>query len=164
MSIVLVVFPAAPKPSPDAQRADRELDDTLRTRITGCYHSLLHACAHKHRHHPHVPHLHTPTPCDNGPVPDMVSYTPASVVHAHTLNTVSRLPGSGGHSHTPQCPDTNSHTINTVVNSSDAVTHISDIMAHIPHIDVDTSDSDSKSDTYDTTVTDDRNIPKNATG
>lgn len=44
MSIVLVVFPAAPKPDPEAQRADRELDETLRQRITGCYHSLLHAC------------------------------------------------------------------------------------------------------------------------
>lgn len=34
MSIVLVVFPAAPKPSPEAQRADRELDETLRQRLT----------------------------------------------------------------------------------------------------------------------------------
>lgn len=49
MSIVLVTFPGAPKPSEDAQRADRELDDTLRQRLTGCYHSLLHACSHKHR-------------------------------------------------------------------------------------------------------------------
>lgn len=51
MSIVLVVFPAAPKPSPEAQRADRELDDTLRQRLTGCYYSLLHACAHSPRPH-----------------------------------------------------------------------------------------------------------------
>lgn len=48
MSIVLVVFPAAPKPNAEAQRADRELDETLRQRLTGCYHSLLHACSHKH--------------------------------------------------------------------------------------------------------------------
>lgn len=56
MSIVLVVFPGAPKPSQEAQRADRELDETLRQRLTGCYHSLLHACSHKHnkrdRKHP----------------------------------------------------------------------------------------------------------------
>lgn len=34
MSIVLVVFPAAPKPNPEAQKADRELDETLRQRLT----------------------------------------------------------------------------------------------------------------------------------
>ncbi|VVC89175.1 unnamed protein product [Leptidea sinapis] len=34
MSIVLVVFPAAPRPDPEAQRRDRELDDTLRQRLT----------------------------------------------------------------------------------------------------------------------------------
>lgn len=49
MSIVLVTFPSAPKPNAEAQRADRELDATLRQRLTGCYHSLLHACSHKHR-------------------------------------------------------------------------------------------------------------------
>lgn len=49
MSIVLVTFPAAPKPSPEAQKADRELDENLRQRLTGCYHSLLHACSPKPR-------------------------------------------------------------------------------------------------------------------
>lgn len=49
MSIVLVTFPAAPKPSPEAQKADRELDENLRQRLTGCYYSLLHACSHRHR-------------------------------------------------------------------------------------------------------------------
>ncbi|CAH1637542.1 unnamed protein product [Spodoptera littoralis] len=34
MSIVLVVFPSAPKPNAEAQRADRELDETLRQRLT----------------------------------------------------------------------------------------------------------------------------------
>lgn len=52
MSIVLVVFPAAPKPSAEAQRADRELDETLRQRLTGCYHNILHACTHKHTDKP----------------------------------------------------------------------------------------------------------------
>lgn len=49
MSIVLVTFPAAPKPSPEAQKADLELDETLRQRLTGCYYSLLHACLPKSR-------------------------------------------------------------------------------------------------------------------
>lgn len=49
MSIVLVTFPGAPKPSPEAQQAEKELDETLRQRLTGCYTSLLHACSHTHR-------------------------------------------------------------------------------------------------------------------
>lgn len=44
-----MVFPAAPKPNPEAQKADKELDETLRQRVTGCYTSLLHACSYKHR-------------------------------------------------------------------------------------------------------------------
>lgn len=91
MSIVLVVFPAAPKPSPEAQRADRELDDTLRTRITGCYHSLLHACAHKHRH---GPHLAAPSvgPRDPHPVPppDTDPHSPDAV--ALTIDGMAHIP------------------------------------------------------------------------
>lgn len=142
MSIVLVVFPAAPKPSAEAQRADRELDDTLRTRITGCYHSLLHACAHKHRHHPH---LDTPPPEVSAHASDAVLHAHDSVAHAHT-------------------PDTDTHTHDTAVHSSDAVILTIDSMAHIPDIDADMSDSDSNSDTCNTTVTGRRNLPNDATG
>lgn len=104
MSIVLVVFPSAPKPSAEAQRADRELDDTLRTRITGCYHSLLHACAHKHRH------LDTPTPDVNAHTPDAFLPTHDSVAHVHT-------------------PDTVPHSSDAVAHPLDTMTHIPDIDA-----------------------------------
>lgn len=158
MSIVLVVFPAAPKPSPEAQRADRELDDTLRTRITGCYHSLLHACAHKHRHHPH---LDLPSPDVNA---HTLSHTLGSGDNANTLETDSHSPSSVDHAHTRRCPDMNTHTLDIVAHPSDVVAHISDTMAHIPHIDADTSDTDSKSDTCDTNVGNNRNLPNEATG
>lgn len=140
MSIVLVVFPAAPKPSPEAQRADRELDDTLRTRITGCYHSLLHACAHKHRH---SPHLAPPAPA-------------LHALHAHAFPLHSVAPGPA--------PDTDPQTPDTGVHTPAAVALTIDSMAHIPDIDADTSDSDSKSDTCDTPVTDPRNLPNDAMG
>lgn len=143
MSIVLVVFPSAPKPSPEAQRADRELDDTLRTRITGCYHSLLHACAHKHRPHPHL----------DTPAPDANALTPATALISRDSVALVHIPDTK----TPDTPDTVGH-------SSDAFARTIDPMAHIPDIDADTSDSDSKSDTCNTPVTDSRNLPNDVTG
>lgn len=149
MSIVLVVFPAAPKPSPEAQRADRELDDTLRTRITGCYHSLLHACAHKHRHHPHL----------DMPTPDVNSHTGDTVLHTHDAIAHFHSPDSDTHT-----PDTVVLSSDAVVHSPDAVTLIIDSMAHIPDIDADMSDSESKSETCIMPVTESRNVPNDGTG
>lgn len=77
MSIVLVVFPAAPKPSPEAQRADRELDETLRARLTGCYYSLLHSCA-PHSHTRASPHPHALTHAGHTPTPNLETYRSSS--------------------------------------------------------------------------------------
>lgn len=37
MSIVLVVFPGAPQPSPEAIQAEKQLDATLEKSIKGCF-------------------------------------------------------------------------------------------------------------------------------
>lgn len=37
MSIVLVTFPGAPKPSSDALQADKDLEATLERLIKGCF-------------------------------------------------------------------------------------------------------------------------------
>lgn len=37
MSIVLVVFPGAPRPCPDALKAEQDLEANIERRIKGCF-------------------------------------------------------------------------------------------------------------------------------
>lgn len=46
MSIILVVFPGAPKPCPDAIAADKELDRTLEKRVKGIFASPCNSYIH----------------------------------------------------------------------------------------------------------------------